>query len=206
MTSAEDNVHMLSRAILGEAEDETKQLAAEAQSKVDGIRQRAQAQADGERQVILERAAQEADRLRSQAMATAQLKARAAELERREKLLDQVFDSVKQQLSSVMQRKAYDQIAIHLVREALEQLRATKAEVRADKVTQKLLTPQILEKLSKDLQTELVMGKTLEHGTGVVVQAADGHLNFDNTLETRLARLRGALRSDVYRVLMGESE
>jgi vacuolar-type H+-ATPase subunit E/Vma4 len=206
MTTAEENVHMLSRAILGEAEDETKQLKAEAQSKADGIRQRAQVQADRERQVILERAAQEADRLRSQAIATAQLKARAAELQHREQLLEQVFDGVKQQLSSVIRRKDYDQIAVHFVRETVEQLRAGKAEIRADKVTQKVLTPQLLEKLSKELHTELLMGKTLEQGTGVVVQAADGHLNFDNTLETRLARLRGALRSDVYQVLMGESE
>lgn len=206
MTTAEENVQMLSRAILGEAEDETKQLKAEAQSKADGIRQRAQAQADRERQTILERAAQEADRLRGQALATAQLKVRAAELQHREQTLQQVFEAVKQQLPSVQQRKGYEQIAVHLVREAVEQLRAPKVEVRADKGTQKSLTPQVLEKLGKELHTELVMGKTLEQGTGVVVQAADGHLNFDNTLETRLTRLRGALRSDVYRVLMGESE
>ena len=48
------------------------------------------------------------------------------------------------------------------------------------------------------------MGDVLEEGTGVIVDASDGHLHFDNTLETRLSRLQSSLRSSVYHVLMGE--
>jgi vacuolar-type H+-ATPase subunit E/Vma4 len=36
------------------------------------------------------------------------------------------------------------------------------------------------------------------------VDAADGKLHYDNTLETRLHRLEGTLRSSVYKVLIGE--
>jgi len=36
------------------------------------------------------------------------------------------------------------------------------------------------------------------------VSAADGKLNYDNTLETRLNRLQGTLRASVYKILMGE--
>jgi vacuolar-type H+-ATPase subunit E/Vma4 len=36
------------------------------------------------------------------------------------------------------------------------------------------------------------------------VSAADGKLNYDNTLETRLSRLQSTLRASVYKVLMGE--
>jgi vacuolar-type H+-ATPase subunit E/Vma4 len=37
-----------------------------------------------------------------------------------------------------------------------------------------------------------------------VVNAAGGKLHYDNTLETRLSRLQGSLRSSVYKMLMGE--
>jgi len=39
----------------------------------------------------------------------------------------------------------------------------------------------------------------------VIVQTPDGHLNFDNTLETRLARMQNPLRADVFRLLTGEN-
>lgn len=204
MNSPEENIEALTRAILNEAQAEAEEARAEAQSKAEAIRQRARQQAEAERKAILERAAQEAERLRSQAIATSQLKARTLELEHREKLLDRVFKTVRQQLPSVQQRKDYDQIAVQLLREALVQLKANKAEVRADKATQKFLTNHALEELSKELKAELSLGQPLEQGTGVVVEASDGHLHYDNTLETRLNRLQSGLRSSVYRILMGE--
>ncbi len=205
MNSSEENIEALTRAILSEAQAEAEQTQADARSKADVIRQRAKLQAESERKAILERAAQEAERLRGQAVATSQLKARALELKHREKLLEQVFKTVRQQLPTVQQRKDYDQIAVQLLREALTQLKAGKAEVRADKATQKSLTNQALEGLSKELKAELSLGKPLEQGIGVVVEASEGHLHYDNTLETRLNRLQSGLRSSAYRILMGET-
>ena len=60
------------------------------------------------------------------------------------------------------------------------------------------------KELSKELKIQLSVGKTLDEGTGIVVDADNGRLHYDNTLETRLSRLQSALRSSVYHVLMGE--
>jgi vacuolar-type H+-ATPase subunit E/Vma4 len=206
MNSVEENVETLSRAILSEARDETQQLKVDAEAKAQAIHQRAQEQADAGRKAILEEATLEAERLRSQAIATAQLKARAIELEHREKLLERVFKAVRQQLPSIPQRPDYEKIVDRLLREALVQLHAGKAEIHADKLTQKILIKSVLDEISKDAKVQLSMGKVLEQGMGVMVEAADGHLHFDNTLETRLSRLQGRLRSSVYQILIGESE
>jgi vacuolar-type H+-ATPase subunit E/Vma4 len=205
MNSVEENVETLSRAILSEARGETDQLSTEAEAKAQAIRQRAQEQAEAERKSILEEAAMEAERLRSQTLATAQMKARAIELDHREKLLDRVFRAVQDQLPSVQKRPDYEKIVVSLVREALIQLKAAKAEIRADKITQKILTKTVIDEISKDMKVQLSIGKPLDQGTGVAVTASDGHLSFDNTLETRLTRFQGRLRSSVYRILMGES-
>ena len=61
-----------------------------------------------------------------------------------------------------------------------------------------------LGELSKELNGKFTLSDPLEEGTGVVVSGASGKLNYDNTLETRLSRLQGTLRSAVYKVLMGE--
>jgi len=204
MNTRVNDIEMLERAILSEARDAAEQIKAEAGQKAEAIRKRAQEQAEQERKAILERAQQDEDRLRGQAAATAQLKVRSAQLAHREQLLDRVFKTVKEKLSEVQKRPDYDQIAALLLREALVQLRVNKAEIRADKTTQSFLEKSALAEISKELNGQFTFGEALEDGIGVVVGAADGKLNYDNTLETRLNRLQGTLRASVYKILMGE--
>jgi len=204
MNTKVQDIEMLERAILTEARDEAEQIKAQAQEKAEAIRKRAQEQAEQERNAILERAREDVERLRGQAIATAQLKARSQELEKREDLLNRVFKTVREKLSEVQNRPDYDQIAALLLREALVQLRVNKAQIKADKTTQSILEKKALKEISKELNGEYTLVGTLEEGLGVVLEAADGKLNYDNTLETRLDRLEGTLRAAVYRVLIGE--
>ncbi len=113
------------------------------------------------------------------------------ELARREQLLDRVFKAAKEKLPELQKRPDYDQIAAMLLREALSQLKVKKAEIRADEITQKSLKMGALDEISRELNGEFAIAGTLEEGTGVVVDAAEGKLHYDNTLETRLSRLAG---------------
>jgi len=205
MKTETQDIEMLERAILTEARDEAEQVKAEAKEKAEAIRKRAQERAEEERRAILDRAREDAERLRGQAVATAQLKARSSELAHREKLLENVFKAVKEKLPEVQKRADYNEIAAMLLREALTQLKVKKADVRADETTQKSLKSTLRE-ISKELDGDFDITGALEEGIGVVVDAADGKLHYDNTLETRLNRLQGTLRSAVYQVLIGEKK
>ena len=202
-TEAQD-IEMLSRAILTEARDEAEQIKAEAREKAEAIRRRAQEQAEQERKAILDRAREDAERLRGQQVATAQLKARSLQLTSREQLLDRVFKTARERLGEIQNRPDYEEIAAQLLREALVQLRVNKAQVRADKTTGHVLKKGVLRELSKELNGQFESADELEEGTGIIVDAADGKLHYDNTLETRLERLEGTLRAAVYKVLIGE--
>ena len=202
-TDVED-IEMLEQAILTEARDDASQIKTEAKEKAEAIRKRAKEQAESERKVILDRARQDADRVHSQVLATAQLKTRSAQLDYREKMLDGVFDEARKRLASVRQRADYDKIAASLLREALTQLQVDKAQITADESAQKFLKSRGLDEISKEFKGEFTLGPILEEGTGVVVDTADGKLHFDNTLETRLSRLQNTLRASVYKVIMGE--
>jgi vacuolar-type H+-ATPase subunit E/Vma4 len=204
MTTEVQDVEMLERAILTEAREKADQIKADAKEKAEAIRKRAQERAEVERKAILERARHEAERLRSQAIATAQLKSRSLALARREELLDRVFKTAGEKLSELQKRPDYDQIAAMLRREALTQLSVKKAEIGADEITQKALKKGALGEISKELGGEFKTAGTLEEGHGVIVDAADGKIHYDNTLETRLERLQAPLRASVYKLLMGE--
>ena len=201
MKTEEQDIELLARAIMAEARDEAEHLRVEAKERAEAIRKRAQEQAAAERKAILDRAKEDADRLRSQSSATSLLKARSQQLEQREKILNDVFAEVRSRLDAIRKRSDYGEIASMLAREALTQLKSTEAEVRADEAAQKALK---LDDLSRELKGKFSSGKVLDEGTGVVVSAAGGKLNYDNTLETRLARLQNSLRSSVYKVLMGD--
>jgi vacuolar-type H+-ATPase subunit E/Vma4 len=200
----DENIEALSRAILRDARAEAEEIREEARAKAEAIRQGAQAEAESERNAILERARRDAERLRSQAIASAQLKARTMQLEHREKLLNKVFEAARQRLSSIQKRSDYDQVAAMLLREAVTQLNATRAEVRADEVTERFLKSAVLNQAAKDLNAEITFGSPLTSGIGLIVTTSGGRLTYDNTLETRLSRLQSALRSSVYQVLTGE--
>ncbi len=202
--AAEDNIEPLTRAIMKEAEVDAQQIREEAKKRADEIRQRGQAEAEKVRREILDQAQQEADRARSQTLASAQLKARTMQLEHREQLLDRVFQAAKERLADIEKRPDYDQLAAQLLREALTQLRVNKAEIHADPATRQLLEKKALGDLSSELNGQFTLADNLEEGRGVVVDAADGKLHYDNTLETRLQRQQSTLRASVYKVLMGE--
>jgi vacuolar-type H+-ATPase subunit E/Vma4 len=205
MKSTEESIQALTRAVLSEAHVEADRILADARAKADTTRQSAQEQASAVRTEILERASREAERTRQQAIATTQLKTRTMQLERREKLLDDTFEAARRQLPAVPQSADYDRIVRDLVREALTQLGADAARVRADQQTQTHLTDDVLADISNELGIKVQPGAPLKQGTGVIVETVDGRRQYDNTLEARLGRLRNSLRSSVYRLLMGES-
>ncbi len=203
MKPEDETIEALSRSILRDAREEAEQIQTGGKEKGDEIRQKAMKAAEAEKQEILGRARQEAERIRSQVIASAQLKARTLQLEHREKLLERVFKAANERISGIQKRSDYQQIVMGLLREAVMQLSASKVSLRADAETQKILKGAV-EAFSKEHNVEVSWQEPLEEGVGVVVDASDGHLHFDNTLETRLERQKNSLRSSVYQVLMGE--
>jgi vacuolar-type H+-ATPase subunit E/Vma4 len=205
MESIEKNIKALSRAVMKKAHADADQILADAKAKVDAIHEQAQQQAKKEREEILERARQKGERIRSQGIAAAQLKARTLKLEQREKLLDDVFDAVRQRLPTVQQWTDYDQVVFLLVRQAVAQLKAKDERIWADERAREILSEEALAGLSEELGVQLQLGEPLQKGVGVIAKTPDGHREYDNTLEARLNRWQEELRFSVYHLLMGES-
>jgi len=206
MISIDENIKPLERAVLDEARAEAEKILAEARMKAETMKRQASERAADERARIIAQASLEAERLRSQAIAITHLESRTLTLEQREILLQTVFEAVRKKLPKVQRDPHYDRIAQNLLREALLQLGAGSARLHADKATQKVLTASLLEKMSKGLKIRIQKGEPLKDGIGVIVETEDGRRQYDNTLETRLNRMQDALRSPVYRLLMGETQ
>jgi V/A-type H+-transporting ATPase subunit E len=205
MSPEQDNIQVLKSAIMEEAREEASRILADAEAQAENIRQQAEGQAEAEREAILQQARREAEALHGQAAATAQLEARTLKLKRREQLLERVFTSARQKLAAASEWPDYDQIVRRLVREAVAYLDASEVLVRIAAGTQRVLDEEALADLGRELGVHLHTGAPLAQSTGVVVETPDGHRRYDNTLETRLARMKDVLRTAVYHILMGET-
>ncbi len=205
MKSVDDNIESLSRAIMHEARGNADHVLEDARTKADNIRKQAQERADAEHKEILDRARQEAERIRGQKIAAAQLKARTLQLRTREQMLDNVYKEALQELPAVQQWTDYEEIARNLLREALGQMRVSEVRVRADSRTMSHLPDSYLADLSNEMKIQITRGEPLSKGTGVIVEATNGRMQYDNTLETRLQRMWNAMRSPVNHILMGEA-
>jgi vacuolar-type H+-ATPase subunit E/Vma4 len=205
MSSEASDIQVLERAIMDEARQEANQILASAEAKAEGIKHQAQARTDAQREEILQRAREEAEALHEHTVAAAQLEAQTLKLKRREQLLKHVFAAARRELASVPQRADYEQIAHHLVREAVEHMGAGDVLVRVDESTQQVLDEETLANLGQELGVHLRSGEPLAQGIGAVLETPDGHRRYDNRLETRLDRMQEALRTAVYQVLMGET-
>jgi vacuolar-type H+-ATPase subunit E/Vma4 len=179
---------------------------ADARAKADAKRKSAKEQASTERSEALQQAQKKAQEIRSQAIAGAKFEAQKLQLERREKLLEEVFNNAQQKLVSLQERKDYDQIIRQLIKEAIEIINAATIRIRADNHSQNYLTDKALEEIQKETNVQVHIGESLDHGTGIIVETMDEHRRYDNTLEARLSRLKPALRSSVYHILMGEAQ
>lgn len=205
MRSVQSGIQALRRAIEEDVRREAKRILADAQFRAEDIRRQAEAQANAERDRILQRARQEAEREHGRVIAAAQLRAQTLKLERRERLLERVFTEARQQLAFIPEWPDYAQIVRRLVREAVGRLEADELLIHADERTLQVLNDEVLADLGKEVGVHLRIGEPLAQGTGVMVVTPDGHRSYDNTLETRLARMQDGLRAPVYHILMGET-
>lgn len=210
----QNNVQTLQRAIMEIAQQEIQGILDEAKAKAESIKKQAQDKAQAEGAGILEEARQTAETLVNQAAAKAQLEAQMLKLRRREHLLEQTFDTVRQRLRTLAQRPDYADTVKQLVREAVTYLGEDTFVVEADPVTRAILSEDFLKDLAEELGVSLKLASpetnpptepTPFEGTGVVLTTDNGHRRYDNTLEARLARMQDELRTAVYHILMEDA-
>lgn len=204
MSSQQDDIQALERAILQQASGEAQRILADARARVGSLRQESQAQVDADLATILETAHENAGTLLEQSVAEVRVEAQSLRLRRREQLLDRVFSSASAGLASAAHWPDYAEIALFLVRDAVGHIDSDEMVVHADSVTRRMLGGEVLNSLGQDLGVRLGLGDALAQGTGVIVAKPDGHRRFDNTLETRLNRMHDRLRAPVFHILMGE--
>ncbi|MGC9469303.1 MAG: V-type ATP synthase subunit E [Anaerolineae bacterium] len=197
-----DDVESLKEAIIAEAKRDRERILSEAEAQTRTLREQAEANAEALWDQIVSRAREKAAELKQEAISSAQLEARAVRARERESLLSEVFDRAARCLSEPGGLPDYEAVVEDLVTDAVSHMGNVEAfTIHADELAAELLRNHVLERLEEETGLTMSLGETLTGEIGILVESQDGRLRYDNTLSARLARLRPALRTPVYRIL-----
>ncbi len=201
----QEKIQVLESTIMEIAQQEAQAILDAARAKADSVRTQAEAKAVVESERILAGARQTVEKLIDQATAKAQLEAQMLKLQRREQALQRAFTKARLRLATIPERPDYTDIVRRLISEAVTYMGDAAFVIRTDAATRRVLDQTLLADLMQQLDVQLERGPQLEEGIGIVLTTPDGRRRYDNTLETRLARIQEDVRASVYHILAGDA-
>lgn len=176
--------------------------AQESLAKLDSSRTKLQS----EYEVIIESAKKEAENLKRQIIGSSRLSARNKELVLIESAINEIFRIVKEKLQSKSNDKLYKDLIRKMVEESISPLDSPEIIIECNKNDYDTVK-KIVQDLSTNKKVKLTLSKKpIDIVGGVRAVSADGTMTLDNTLDSKIERLKPLIRKEIVQLLRGERE
>ncbi len=195
-------------SIKSEAQEKADKIIQEAEAEVAVIKSNAEKTAEAEKNKILDNGKKQSDMKYQQIISEAKMNARRAELGAKEEVIESAFDKATEDLKTKTSNDdaEYAESLIKMIEEAAIELGGGDLVIHVKESDIAKVEGQ-LRKLSSDLATKtgvsttLVMGEPINAIGGAILKTKNGDIEVNNTIESRLDRFKGLLRSEVANVL-----
>ena len=158
---------------------------------------------EAERTRILESAKKQAENLKRQIVGSSRLSARNKELMMIEADVNSAFEKARTKLANSGNDSAYKALMAKIVEDSLPSVGSDEVVVECTKNDAELVK-KIVADLSKKSKIKVrVSDQPINALGGIRVRSADGTMSFDNTLDSRIERLKPLIRKNVARMLRG---
>ncbi|MGI0010413.1 MAG: V-type ATP synthase subunit E [Nitrosopumilaceae archaeon] len=141
---------------------------------------------------ILADGKKEADKLQKQIIGSAALEARNKQLLLVEESVEKVFTKAIEKLNDLVRNEDYTKLVTQLLDESVKGLGTSNVIVECNS-KDKSVVQSILSKFP----AATLSSNTLNCLGGVIVKSKDGSMSFDNTINTRIERLKPLIRKDI---------
>ena len=169
-------------SIKSEAQEKADKIIQDAQAEIATINSDAEKTAEAEKNKILDNGKKQSDMKYQQIISEAKMNARRAELGAKEEVIEAAFAKATEELGGgdlIVQVKESD---------------VAKVEGHLKKLSADLAT-------KTGVSTTLVLGEPIDAIGGAILKTRNGDIEVNNTIESRLDRFKGLLRSEVANVL-----
>ncbi|MEO9294370.1 MAG: V-type ATP synthase subunit E family protein [Nitrososphaera sp.] len=161
---------------------------------------------EGERTKIIESAKKQAENLKRQIVGSSRLSARNKELLMLESSVNEAFERSRSWLANSGKDESYRALMAQIIEESLPSVGSDEVIIECTKNDSELVK-KIVADVSKKTKIKVrVSDQPINAIGGIKVKSADGTMTFDNTLDSRVERLKPLIRKNIARMLRGEEE
>lgn len=161
---------------------------------------------EAERTRIIESAKKQAENLKRQIVGSGRLQARNQELLMIENAVNNAFEEARKKLATSGGKDSYRALLSTIIEESVSSVGSGEVMIECNKND-----AELVRKILADLHNRnpKVQARVSDHSIdvlgGIRVKSADGTMTYDNTLDSRIERLKPLIRKNIAQMLRGEA-
>jgi V/A-type H+-transporting ATPase subunit E len=154
---------------------------------------------------ILEGARKQVDNLKRQIVGSSRLSARNRQLVLIESAVNDTFEKAKTILASSKRENSYRLLMRKILKDSVMMIDSDEVIVECNKNDIELVEQAISDSFKDNNKIKIKMSDhPLNAIGGIRLTSADGSMTFDNTLDSRIERLKPLIRKNIAQMLRGE--
>lgn len=153
---------------------------------------------------IIENARKQAENLKRQIVGSSRLSARNNQLILIEDSVRTVFEMVRKRLSLLHKEPDYEKLMKHALLNGLKEIGKNDLSIECNK-TDHSLVRKVVDSINKEKGTKMVVAnRSIDILGGIRATSSDGTLSYDDSIDSRIERLKPLIRKNIVQVLRGE--
>ena len=154
---------------------------------------------------IVQGAIKQAENLKRQIIGSSRLSSRNKQLVLIETSVNDAFEVAKKRLESSVKEKSYAKLVEKMIKESISAIGSDEVIVECNKNDTELVK-RIIKELTKDnIKTKVRLSdNTISVIGGIRVLSSDRLMTYDNTIDSRIERLKPLIRKNIVQILRGE--
>jgi V/A-type H+/Na+-transporting ATPase subunit E len=155
---------------------------------------------------IIESAKKQAENLKRQVVGSSRLAARNQELLMIENAVNNAFDEAKKRLASSGGKESYRTLMAGIIEESLTSVGSGQVTIECNKADADLVRNVISDLQKKNPKLKVnISSQSIDVLGGIRVISEDGTMTYDNTIDSRIERLKPLIRKNIAHMLRGEA-
>jgi V/A-type H+-transporting ATPase subunit E len=196
--------NMINKVLVQKEAELISQIDSAYQESLDNL-ESSRGKLEAERTGIVEAARKQAENLKRQIIGSSRLAARNQELLTIENAVNKAFEEAKKKLQASNSQGSYKELLKHMVEESISAVGESNAVIiECNKNDAELLRKVVTElQDSGKVQQARVSDQHIDVLGGIRIKSADGTMTYDNTLDSRIERLKPLIRKNIAQMLRG---
>jgi V/A-type H+-transporting ATPase subunit E len=161
---------------------------------------------EAERTRIVESAKKQGENLKRQIVGSARLAARNQELLTVENAVNNAFEEARKKLAASGGKDSYRALMSSIIEESVSSVGSGEVVIECNKNDAELVKKILANLQSKNPKVQArVSDQHIDVLGGIRVKSADGTMTYDNTVDSRIERLKPLIRKNIAQMLRGEA-